>query len=73
MLLSLCCDLVTVKGSYVGVLVAAITFTVLANICFIAAYRRGGAGAKIASVLGFLPTLFVIVDGPYRLFHSLTP
>jgi len=73
MLLSLCCELVTVKGSYVGVLVAAITLTVLANICFAVAYRRGGVAAKVASVLGFLPTLFVIVEGPYRLFHSLTP
>ena len=73
MLISLGFEIVTVRGSYAGVLIAALIFTVLANICLVTAYRRGGTTIRIACVLGMLPTLFVIVEGSYRLFHSLTP
>jgi hypothetical protein len=73
MFISLGFEVVTVRGSYTGVIVAALLFTALANICFATAFRRGRTATRVASVVGILPTLFVIVEGSCRLFHSLTP
>ena len=61
---------VTVAGGrYTGVLITALVLTVVADICFIQVFRRGGLAARCFSVLLLLPTLFVVADlirrGPY--------
>ena len=70
LLLALFFQTVTVaRGGYVGVLTIALLLTIVADICFIQAFRRGGFLTRCFSVLLFLPTLFVVADlirrGPY--------
>jgi hypothetical protein len=50
------------SGQYESVLLAALALTVLANLCFIQAYRKGGLAARCFSVALLLPTLFVVAD-----------
>lgn len=57
------------SGHYAGVLFIALILIVLADVCFVQAFRRGGAIAKIVSVVLLLPTLFVITDFIRRAPH----
>ena len=60
-------------GSYVPVLAVALVLIILADTCFIYAFRHGGIFARSLSVCCLLPTLFVISDllrrGPYLFTH----
>ena len=47
---------------YLNTLLLALVFTVLADVCFIYAFRRGGIFARGLSIVCLLPTLFVISD-----------
>jgi hypothetical protein len=47
---------------YEGVLVAALVLEVLADCCFIEAFRRGRVLTRCASVALLLPTLFIVAD-----------
>ena len=57
------------RGGYVGVLSIALLLTIVADLCFIQAFRRGGLLTRCFTVLLLLPTLFVVADlirrGPY--------
>jgi hypothetical protein len=54
---------VTVAGGrYAGVLTTALILTIVADVCFVQAFRRGGVVARCFSVLLLLPTLFVVAD-----------
>ena len=70
LLVALCLQTVTVSdGRYMGVFITAMVLTVVADLCFIQAFRRGGLVVRCFSVLLLLPTLFVVADlirrGPY--------
>ena len=51
-----------VSTSYGTVLLTALGFTALADICFVLAFRRGGIISKAVAVVLLLPTLFVVSD-----------
>ena len=55
---------------YAGVLVTALVLTVLADVCFILAFKRGGLVTRCVSVILLLPTLFVVADFLRRAPHS---
>lgn len=50
------------SGRYAGILLAALSLTVVTDFCFIQTFRRGGLVIRCLSVLMLLPTLFVVVD-----------
>ena len=50
------------RGGYVGVLSVAFFLTIIADLCFIQAFRQGGLLTRCFSVLLLLPTLFVVAD-----------
>jgi hypothetical protein len=63
LLVALFFQTVTVAGArYVGVLITALVLTVVADLCFIQAFRCGGLAIRCFSVLLLLPTLFVVAD-----------
>jgi len=47
---------------YESVLITALVLIILADLCFIQAFRRGGWATRCFSVLLLLPTLFVVAD-----------
>lgn len=49
-------------GRYAGVLTTALILTIIADVCFVQAFKRGGMAARCFSVLLVLPTLFVVAD-----------
>jgi hypothetical protein len=59
-----------VSEEYARVLITALVLTLLADICFIVAFRRGGRVAKVLSIILLLPTLFVMADFFRRAPHS---
>ena len=67
---ALCFQNITVVGDYLPVLLLALVFTVIADLCLFQAFRRGGALVRWASGLGILPTLIVVVDVLSRLASS---
>jgi hypothetical protein len=63
LLVALFFQTVTVAGGcYAGVLLTALVLIVIADLCFIQAFRRGGLVVRGFSVLLLLPTLFVVAD-----------
>lgn len=42
--------------------ITALVLTIVADLCFIQAFRRGGLVIRVFSVLLLLPTLFVVAD-----------
>ncbi len=62
MIVAMCFQNITVFGSYVPVLILALAFTVLANLCFLLAFRRGGTGVRSICAASMLPTLYVVTD-----------
>ena len=57
---------------YRSVLVTALALTLVADICFIAAFIRGRLAARCASVVLILPTVFVVADFMRRASHSFS-
>lgn len=47
---------------YRAILVAALTLTLIADGCFVAAFIRGRLAARVISVVLMLPTVFVVAD-----------
>lgn len=63
LLAALFCQTVTLaSGEYGGVLLAALVFATLADVCFVLAFRRGGLVTRWVSMILLLPTLFIIAD-----------
>ncbi len=63
LLVALFFQTVTVAGGrYTGVLTTALILTVVADVCYVQAFRRGGLAVRVFSVLFLLPTLFVVAD-----------
>jgi hypothetical protein len=63
MLVSLFFQTVTLAGgNYAGVLLTALALTVIADVCFIQAFRHGGSMIRAISILLLLPTVFVILN-----------
>lgn len=57
------CSTVTLAGgSYAGVLIAALVFTLVAIALLILPFRRGGMVMKIICIVLVLPTIFVVFD-----------
>lgn len=50
------------NGYYLTALQFAVLFTVVADVCFIYAFFRGGLGMRIFACACLVPTLFVAVD-----------
>ena len=50
------------SGDYRAVLLAGLTFAVIADGCFIAAFIRGGLMVRSASIFLILATAFVLFD-----------
>lgn len=57
------------SGNYTFVICMGLVLTVVADICLIFAYRRGGFLVRVGSVLLLLPTLFVVFDVLRRAPH----
>jgi hypothetical protein len=70
MVVALCFQNITVVGDYLPVLLLALVFTVIADLCLFQAFHRGGTFVRWASGLGILPTLIVVVDVLSRLASS---
>ena len=70
---SLALDTITVAppASYSPVLIAALVFIVLADLCFIAAFRRSGDVIRTICVVCMLPTVFIVLDSIGRLSRSV--
>ena len=50
------------NGRYGGIFITAFLLTIVADICFIQAFRRGGLAIRCLSILLLLPTVFVVAD-----------
>jgi hypothetical protein len=73
MVLALILQTVTlVSQDYRTVLIVALILTIVADSCFIAAFIRGRLGARCASVVLMLPTVFVVADFMRRAPHSFS-
>jgi hypothetical protein len=63
LLVALFFQTVTLASERYGVvLIAALALTLLADLCFIQAFRRGGLAVRCFSVVLLFPTLFVVAD-----------
>jgi hypothetical protein len=63
LLMALFFQTVTLAGQrYTSVLITAFVLTIVADLCFIQTFRRGGAVIRFFSVLLLLPTVFVVAD-----------
>ncbi len=49
-------------ATYAPVLVGALVFIVLADLCFFAAFRSGGTVMRVICSICMLPTVFVVLD-----------
>lgn len=69
LLLSLSLETVTVApvASYNPVLIGALVFMALADLCFLAAFRNGGTVVRVICSIFMLPTVFVVIDSLDRL------
>ncbi len=67
MLMSLSCSLIPMATSdYRSVLIAAMSFMVLADSLFLIAFKKGGSILKCACLLGMSPSFFVVFDFAQR-------
>jgi len=57
---------------YRGVLIVALTLTLVADVCFVVAFFRGGLATRCASVILVLPTVFIVADFIRRAPHSFS-
>jgi hypothetical protein len=58
------------SGQYASVLLSALALTIIADLCFVAAFKRGSLTARCLSVALMLPTLFIVADFLRRAPHS---